>query len=185
MKDDKALSTDGTKELDTVAAYDTADLMLVVNKTTGEPEKVTVANFLANYGVATDAEITAALANMVYSVSSVVTLAELNAGKILIPAVTGKKIHVVGFAARCGAGNMAAATSFDIADDNGTAVPIQSIAVAAATANAYLVDGTTNVTRGAGYFGDCTVSKNVIIKTVGDAATTGASITVDLLYKLV
>jgi hypothetical protein len=171
------LAYKGTDELTAVAAsYTTENVMLI--DANGNPTKDTMANFISKNTLQQ-------VSGVVYGITSVVTLAELNAGKILIPAVTGKKIHVVGFAARCGAGNMAVATSFDITDDNGTAVPIQSIAVAAATANAYLVDGTTNVTRGAGYFGDCTVSKNVIIKTVGSAATTGASITVDLLYRLV
>lgn len=171
------LAYKGTDELTAVAAsYTTENVMLV--DASGNPTKDTMANFISKNSLQnTD--------GVVYGITNVVTLAQLNAGKILIPAVTGKKIHVVGFAARCGAGNMAAATSFDITDDNSSPVAIQSIAVAAATANAYLVDGTANVTRGAGYFGDCTVSKNVIIKTVGDAATTGKSITVDLLYRLV
>lgn len=177
------LAYKGTDELNTVAdAYTTENILLV--DANGNPTRDTMANFISKNAIQPVAN-TALISNgAVFGISSVCTLAQLNAGKILIPAVDGKKIHVVGFAARV-SGNMAAATSFDITDDNTSAVAIQSIAVAAATDGAYLVDGTTNVTRGAGYFGDCTTGKNVQIKTVGTAATTGTSITVDLLYRLV
>lgn len=177
------LAYKGTDELTAVASVYTTEKVLLVDPN-GNPTSDTMANFISKNALQPVADTALISKGAVFGVTSVVTLAQLNAGKILIPAVTGKKIHVVGFAARV-IGNMAAATSFDITDDNSSPVAIQSIAVAAATDGAYLTDGTTSVTRGAGYFGDCTVSKNVQIKTVGSAATTGTSITVDLLYRLV
>jgi len=109
------------------------------------------------------------------------TLAEINAGKILLAGVTGKTISVLDFKAKV-VGNFAAATSVEIEDTNGSPVAIASTAVAGLTDGAILNEVEANTTMGAGYLGDLTESKGIAITKTGSAATGGTSITVRIDY---
>ena len=112
------------------------------------------------------------------------TLAEINAGKVLIPAVTGKKIRILDIDALV-AGNFATGTSVEVEDSNGTPVVSLSYAVAALTDGAFLEADTANVTIGAGYMADLTISKSLNITKTGSDFTGGTSITLMIAYQYV
>jgi len=113
-----------------------------------------------------------------------VTLAEINAGKELIPAVTGKQIRILDIDAKV-AGNFAAGTSVEIEDSNGTPVVSLQYAVAALTDGAFLEADTANVTIGAGYLADLTISKALRVEKTGSDFTGGTSITLMISYQYV
>lgn len=112
------------------------------------------------------------------------TQAEINAGKILIPAVTGKKIRILDIDAKV-AGNFSAGTSAEVEDSNGTPVVALSYAVAALTDSAFLEADTANVTIGAGYMADLTSGASLNITKTGSAFTGGISITLMVSYQYV
>jgi hypothetical protein len=114
----------------------------------------------------------------------VCTLAEINAGKVIIPAVAGKQVLVTDFAARV-AGNFTTTTSVDLQASTTTATKVQVMAVAALTDAAVLKDGTSDVTRGAAMYGVTPAGEGVSIANVGTAAAGGTSITVMLTYNYV
>jgi hypothetical protein len=113
-----------------------------------------------------------------------VTQAEINAGKILIPALTGKQIRVLDIDAKV-AGNFATGTSVEIEDSNGTPVVALSYAVAALTDGAFLEADTANVTIGAGYMADLTSDASLNVTKTGSDFTGGTSITLMIAYQYV
>lgn len=110
------------------------------------------------------------------------TLAEINAGKELVPASTGKKIRVVGLTQRV-VGNFAATTSVDVQDSAATKVMVT--AVAALTNGAVLINNDTNAVPGAGWAADLLTSSNLVVANTGSNATTGTSITFTVTYQYV
>lgn len=112
------------------------------------------------------------------------TIAEINAGKILIPAVTGKKIRIVDIDAKV-AGNFATGTSVEVEDSNGTPVVALSYAVAALTDGSFLEADTANVTIGAGYMADLTSGASLNITKTGSDFTGGTSVTLMIVYQYV
>ena len=113
-----------------------------------------------------------------------VTQAEINAGKELIPAVTGKKIRILDIDAKV-AGNFATGTSVEVEDSNGTPVVALQYAAAALTDGAFLEADTANVTIGAGYMADLTISKALRVEKTGSDFTGGTSITLMIVYQYV
>lgn len=111
------------------------------------------------------------------------TLAEINAGKVLLAAVTGKTITIVDFKAKV-VGNFAAATSVEVEDTNGSPVAIASTAVAGLTDGAILNEVESNTTMGAGYLGSLTAGAGIAITKTGSDATGGTSITVKIEYTI-
>ncbi len=103
------------------------------------------------------------------------TTAEINSGKEIVPAVTGKKIRVVNYAARV-SGNFAATTSVDL--QSGTAgTKVTALGVTGLTTGAILMPSSSNTTLGAGFAADLETSQNLVVANTGSAATTGTSIT--------
>lgn len=108
------------------------------------------------------------------------TLAEINAGKVLIPAVSGKVITVVDYKASV-LGNFATTTAV-LVQDSAAGTVIATNAVAALTTGNILNEKTTNVTMGAGYLTLLTAGRGVSVANSGSAATGGTSITFRILY---
>ena len=112
-----------------------------------------------------------------------VSLVELNAGKTLIAAVTGKQIFVSDINVVCD-GAFAAVTSADIKSIT-TSVAIFSTAVAQMGDNAILFKGATGVTLGAGFGEALPVSEGITIIKNGADATTATKLTVSITYMLI
>lgn len=124
------------------------------------------------------------LAGQLQSVTVTATLAEINAGKILIPAVAGKSIKVTDYIMRV-AGGFAVTTSVDIQSSNTTPVKVAVAAVAALTNGAVIVPPTSNVTLGAGFGVALGAGDALVVANVGTAGTGGTSITYTITYAIV
>jgi predicted RecA/RadA family phage recombinase len=109
------------------------------------------------------------------------SLAELNAGKVLIAGVTGKKITVTGLTRRV-TGNAAAATSVDVQSD-ATSVKVFVDLIAALTTGAVIINKETNCTPGAGWAVELPVNEGVEAQSVGSALTTLTSIQYTVTYR--
>ncbi|MCK5602419.1 hypothetical protein KAR91_11130 [Candidatus Pacearchaeota archaeon] len=112
-----------------------------------------------------------------------VSLAELNAGKVIIPAVTGKQIVVLDFNIVCD-GSFAALTSAEL-EDSSASVNVCSLAQAQMTDDAVLTKGITGVTLGVGIAEGLTVSESLDITLTGATATTATGLIVVVTYMLV
>jgi len=117
------------------------------------------------------------------SATNIVTLAESNAGKTIVPGVDGKIITIVGFDATV-SGTYASTTSVDLEDTNGSPVAIATMLVAALTDGAVLDSTTTNVTMGVGFLGALTVGEGIAVTNTGSAGTGGTSITISVQYRI-
>lgn len=110
------------------------------------------------------------------------TVAEINAGKVLVPAVSGKTIVVTDFAARVN-GTFTTATSVDVEDTSAT-VSVQSLAIAQVVDAAVLQDADTGVTRGAGMFGSITLGEALQVIKKGSDAAGGTDIEFFITYSI-
>ena len=111
----------------------------------------------------------------------VATLAQINAGKVLIAGASGQKITVVDYIARV-AGNFAAGTSIELESTNGTPVAVSTIAEAALTDGAILTRSSASTTLGAGFGAQLGSGDGLQIVNNGSAQTTGTSVTLTITY---
>lgn len=109
------------------------------------------------------------------------TLAEINAGKVLIAGVAGQKITVVDYAARV-TGNFAAGTAIILESNNGTPVLVTTLAEAGLTDGALLRPSSANTTLGAGYSAPLGTGDGLQVVNSGSAQTTGTSVSFTLTY---
>lgn len=112
-----------------------------------------------------------------------VSLAELNAGKTIIAAVTGKQIVVLDFNFVMD-GAFGTLTSAELEDSSAT-VNVCSLAQAQMTDDAVLTKGITGVTLGVGIAEGITVSEALVITVTGAAADTATGLTVVVTYMLI
>lgn len=115
-----------------------------------------------------------------------VSLAEINAGKIVLPVITGRQYKIVGGYLKS-TGAFAALTSIDIEDTNSSPVQIASYAQAQLTDGAEfnLQSTVSGQTKGAGWLAALTASKGVRVIKKGSNGTTATKVTVILLYVIV
>ncbi len=124
--------------------------------------------------------LTAGVLGDVKSARVVATLAEINAGKEIVAASTGKKIRVLDYTARV-VGTFAATTSVDL--QSGTsATKVTALGVAGLTTGALLQPSSSNTTLGAGFAADLETSENLKVVNTGTTATTGTSIAFTVTY---
>lgn len=121
--------------------------------------------------------------NTVFSLLASATLAEINAGKVLLAGASGITLTVLDVKAVVD-GSFAACTSVGLQDTEASPVSIASLAVAALTDGAVLNEASSNVTMGAGYLGALTEGEGIEVVNVGDPATTGTGITFRILLSV-
>ena len=143
-----------------------ANYVMKANATTGELTAVAIN--------ASTTTITADNTEGLFSYVVTATLAEINAGKVIIAAKTGKKIRVVDYIARV-AGAFGANTSVDLQSGT-TGTKVTAIARAGLTDGAILMPSSANTTLGAGFGADLEVGESLKVVNVGTTATTATSI---------
>lgn len=109
------------------------------------------------------------------------TLAEINAGKVLIPASVGKKITVVNYAARV-TGAFATGTAVILESTNVAPVLVTTLAEAGLTNGAVLIPSSGNTTLGAGFAAQLGSGDGLQVVNSGAAQTAGTSIQFTLSY---
>jgi len=114
-----------------------------------------------------------------------VTTAEINAGKVLIPAIDGVSIVPTGYAMVV-AGAYATGTNIKLQDEADTPVVVVTALTAALTDGAKIPGDSTvaNVTNGAGYLAPLTAGKGLKIVKTGTDFTVGTSIKLVIRYLL-
>lgn len=110
------------------------------------------------------------------------TLAQINAGLVLLPGITGKKITISNYIARV-SGNFATGTAVILEDTNGTPVVVTTLAEAGLTTGAILLPSSSNTTLGAGFAAALTAGAGLQVVNSGSAQTGGTSITFTLTYQ--
>lgn len=108
------------------------------------------------------------------------TLAQINAGLVLIPGVAGQQIDVVGVVAKV-LGNFATGTSVELESD-ATTVAVETIAEAALTTGAVLFPTSANVTLGAGFAAPLPAGEGLKVANNGAPQTAGTSIAFTIQY---
>ncbi len=119
--------------------------------------------------------------NLIRTVSVSATLAEINAGKVLIPGVTGKAITVTNFDWRV-TGTFTTATAVVLASDNGTPVVVGTEAIAGVTTGAIILPSDTNMVLGAGYGVALGTGDGLKVTKTGSSAAGGTSIAFNISY---
>jgi hypothetical protein len=111
----------------------------------------------------------------------VATLAQINAGLVLIPGTAGKKITLTNYTARV-AGNFATGTAVILESTNASPVLVTTLAEAGLTTGAVLVPASGNTTLGAGYAAPLGSGDGLQVVNSGSAQTAGTSITFTISY---
>jgi hypothetical protein len=114
----------------------------------------------------------------------VVTLAQINAGLVLIPGVPGRKIQVEAVTQRV-VGNFATGTSVELESTNASPVAVVTTAEAGLTDGAFLFSGDTHNTIGAGFFAPLGTGDGLKVVNNGSAQTGGTSITYGIIYSII
>lgn len=109
------------------------------------------------------------------------TLAEINAGKTIVPAVVGRTYQVHGVKFIC-TGSFAAGTDIRISDTAGTPVDVVTVPVASLTDGALITESTANNVVGT-MFADLTASKGVQIRKTGSSMTTATKVTGVIFFR--
>lgn len=110
------------------------------------------------------------------------TLAQINAGLVIVPGVTGKRINVVDFIARV-TGAFTTGTSVNLQSTNASPVVAVSLLEAALTNGAVLVPGSANTTLGAGFGAPMGTGDGLNIINIGTASAGGTSIAITVTYQ--
>ena len=127
------------------------------------------------------AAVDSALTNRSQITTVVATLAQINAGLVLIPGVAGQKITVSNYVARV-AGNFATGTSVELESTNGTPVAVTTLAEAGLTTGAILLPSSANTTLGAGFGIGLGSGDGLQVVNNGTAQTAGTSITFTITF---
>ncbi|MEZ5691186.1 MAG: DUF2190 family protein [Rickettsiales bacterium] len=111
------------------------------------------------------------------------TLAEINAGKEIVPAKAGKKIRVVDYTARV-VGTFADNTSVDLRSGT-SSTKVTVLGVAGLGDGNILQPSSANTNLGLGFAADLESGENLKALNIGSAATGGTSITFTVTYAYV
>lgn len=124
------------------------------------------------------------VAGVTYSVSASVTLAQVNAGITILPAVTGQTYKVNHFLLTAVGGTTAGCTSVNISDTTGTPVNAAAVAIAALTSGTPVDETITGVTLTAFAPTALTASQGIQVRHVGSACTTSTSFNVVVFFTI-
>jgi hypothetical protein len=143
----------------------------------------TGAAFMTNGSPAVGAPIGTVTAGVVYSVSATLTLAQINAGIVILPAVTGQTYKVSHFLMTA-TGTAATCTSVNISDTAGTPVNAAAVAIAALTSGTPVDETISGVTLTAFAPTTLTAGQGIQIRHVGSSCATTTSLAVTVYFTI-
>lgn len=119
----------------------------------------------------------------IQAVTKTVTLAQLNAGHVLVPAFGAVQFRVVNFVMLLN-GTFLTSTDIRISDTAATPVDVATLAIAQAVDNAQLTPDSTGITLNAGWAAKLTAGKGIQLRQTGTAATGGTDILITVEYEV-
>lgn len=122
-------------------------------------------------------------AGVTLSTSATLTLAQVNAGYVLVPAVTGQTFKISHVFLQATGGSTAACTSVDVEDTAGTPLVAFAATAAALTSGTVVTEVTSSgvtLTKWAPL--TLTLSQGIQVKSVGSACTTATGFNVIVFY---
>lgn len=121
----------------------------------------------------------------VFAVTSTLTIAQVNAGATIIPAVTGKTLRILDYKL-VSTGSMTQLTAIVLQDTNTSPVVVTTVAAAGLTNGTIVHPFTaTHVTNGAGFLASLTASKGLALAKTGSTETTATGLKVYVVYSYV
>jgi hypothetical protein len=130
-------------------------------------------------------QILAGAIGAVTTVEVEATLAEINAGKVLVATSGGKQILVTQLKAVVD-GDFADGTQVEVEDDNATAIQVATYPLAGLTDGNSIDENSSDVALQSGYLTLLTVDKNLVVnKGAGSDFTGGTKITFTVSYQYV
>jgi hypothetical protein len=124
------------------------------------------------------------VAGSTFAVSASVTLAQVNAGVTILPAVTGQTYKVSHFLLTSVGGSAAGCTSVNISDTAGSPVNAAAVAVAALTSGTPVDETISGVTLTAFAPTALTASQGIQVRHVGSACTTSVTFNVVVYFTI-
>lgn len=119
----------------------------------------------------------------VHYVALTATLAQVNSGVTIVPALSGRTLRVINFYTQV-AGTWASCADVRLSDTNSTPVDVATIAVAGLTAGNKLTQTSGSVALGAGWLTQLTANQGLLLRQTGTPCTGGASVTVVAMYSI-
>lgn len=144
----------------------------------------TGATFITEGSCTPGAAVGSVVAGNVYSVSATLTLAQVNAGATILPAVTGQTFKVSHFLITSVGGTTGGCTSVNISDTTGTPVNAAAIVAATLTSGTPVNETASGVTLTAFAPTALTLSQGIQVRHVGSACTTATSYTVVVYFTI-
>jgi hypothetical protein len=144
----------------------------------------TGAVYLTNGSGTPGAAVGITSAGATFSVSANVTLAQVNAGITILPAVTGQTYKVNHFLLTAVGGTTAGCTSVNISDTTGTPVNAAAVAIAALTSGTPVDETISGVTLTAFAPTALTANQGIQVRHVGSACTTSTSFNVVVFFTI-
>jgi hypothetical protein len=146
----------------------------------------TGAAFITEGSPSPGAALGTVVAGVNYSVSANLTLAQVNAGTVILPAITGQTYKVNHAVIQAIGGAAAACTLVEIADTAGTPIVAMSAAVAALTQNTRVSEATAAATVTTTAFAPTalTASQGIQVLSTGSACTTATSFNVIVFFTI-
>lgn len=172
------LKTDASGHLLAIGAYENANAVAVAMDSAVDNDVFEV--FVLNPGT----KVQGGSGGQVAWARITATLAQINAGTVILPAVAGRKLYLQDFTAMPN-GSFATGTAI-VLEDSTTGTDYVSIAQAQATDNAILKPGITGVTLGAAFGDGGAVGEGLKInKSDGTSFATATDLALNLLFTYV
>ena len=127
---------------------------------------------------------TGAALNTVYSVESNVTIANINAGTVLVPAVTGRTLKVTHVLLRAIGGAVGTCTAVVVEDTTGSPVASITANIAQLTQNTVVTESTASVVIGTFGVTSLTANQGLQVAKTGGTCDTATSVWVVVFYKI-
>lgn len=171
------LKTDASGHLLAIGAYESANAVAVAL------ESAVDNNVFEVYVLPAGTKVTGGSGGVPVFARITATLAQVNAGTIILPAIAGRKLYLHSFVAMPN-GSAATGTAI-VLEDSATGTDFVSIAQAQATDNAILMPAVTGVTLGAAMGDGGAVGEGLKITKTGSDFATMTDIGLNLLFSYV
>lgn len=127
---------------------------------------------------------TGALLNGIYEYSGVLTIAQINSGTIIVPAVTGRTLKVIRIFEQAAGGSTAGCTAVQVTDTTGTPVVATSTTAATLTSGTVVTESTASGVTLTTFGTALTANQGLQVIKTGSSCTTATGIEFIVMYSI-